>query len=180
MKRLASIPSTAALLAGALALVTACTEDDDGGAEQDEATCKVPGALGALGAVTATASANGNGDPLLAITLAAGPPRDVLQLRLVAGAGAFAGGIKTGTFSISGADASFTGCGLCVAIIADIVAGVGPTKFYQATSGTVTLTSATSPYAGTVKDLSFGEVTIDGTPVPGCKTEVASASFTSN
>lgn len=179
MKRLASIPSTAALLVSALAVAAACT-DDDGGPEQDEATCKVPGGHGALGAVTATASANGNGDPLLAITLAAGPPRDVLQLRLVAGAGAFTGGIKTGTFSISGADASFTGCGLCVAIIADIVAGVGPTKFYQATSGTVTLTSATSPYAGTVKDLSFGEVTIDGTPVPGCKTEVASASFTSN
>jgi hypothetical protein len=171
-----------AALSSLLALAAAgCADDGEEDAIQDEATCKVVGDYAALGAVTGTASTNASGDPTIAITIAAGPPRDVLQLRLTPNVGAFAGGgIKTGTFSISGVDAGFTTCGLCVAIVADIVAGVGPTKFYHATSGTVTLTSATRPYAGTVSNLSFGEVTIDGTPVPGCKTEIASASFTSN
>jgi hypothetical protein len=167
----------------AFAILAGCADDEEDGGDpmQDEATCKVPSSFAALGSVTGNASTNASGDPTIAITIAAGPPRDVLQLRLTPNVGAFAGGgIKTGTFTIGGVDASFNGCGLCVTVIADIVAGVGPTKFYQATSGTVTLTSATRPYAGTVADLSFGEVTIDGTPVPGCKTQIASASFTSN
>lgn len=159
---------------------TGCADDSEGDPPQDEATCKVPSDYAALGAVSGTAGANTAGDPTIAITIAAGPPRDVLQVRLTAGVGAFAGGLKTGTFTIGGADASFSGCGLCLTVIADLVAGVGPTKFYQATSGTVTLTSTTRPYAGTLSNLSFGEVTIDGTPVPGCETEIASASFTSN
>jgi hypothetical protein len=174
-----SAVSAIAVVLGAFSLL-GCTDDSEGDAPQDEATCKVPGDYAALGAITGNANANANGDPTIALTIAAGPPRDVLQVRLTAGAGAFAGGLATGTFSIGGADASFTGCGLCLTIIADIVAGVGPTKFYQATAGTVTITSTARPYAGTVADLSFGEVTIDGTPVPGCKTEIASASFTSN
>jgi hypothetical protein len=180
MNRIARAASFSVVaLVGVLAPL-GCTDDSDGEAMQDEAICKVPGEYAALGAVTGTAGANGNGDPTIAITIAAGPPRDVLQVRLTAGAGAFTGGLKTGTFSIAGADASFTGCGLCLTIIADIVAGVGPTKFYQATSGTVSITSTARPYAGTLADLSLGEVTIDGTPVPGCKTKIASASFTSN
>ncbi len=180
MKRFAPSLSLRSLVAASLFLGFACTGEEDDGAEQDVALCKVPGSYGALGAVTASATVNGNGDPLIAITLDGNQPRDILQLRLVAGAGAFTGGIKAGTFPIAGADAAFTGCGLCVAIIADIVAGVGPTKFYQATSGSVTLTSAARPYAGTVDDLSFVEVAVDGTPQPGCKAEIASMSFTSN
>ena len=182
MQRLARQLSLFTALVSLLAFV-GCADDgeDDGGPMQDEATCKVPADFAAVGSVTGNASANGAGDPTIAITLAAGPPRDVLQLRLTPNVGAFAGGgIKTGTFTIGGVDAGFNGCGLCVTIIADIVAGVGPTKFYHATSGTVTLTSAARPYAGTVSNLSFGEVALDGTPVPGCKTQIASASFTSN
>lgn len=175
------LPLATLLSAAAVAGCADDGEEDGGDPMQDEATCKVPGSFAALGSVTGNASTNASGDPTIAITLAAGPPRDVLQLRLTPNVGAFAGGgIKTGTFTIGGVDAGFNGCGLCVTVIADIVTGVGPTKFYHATSGTVTLTSAARPYAGTVSNLSFGEVTIDGTPVAGCKTQIASATFTSN
>ncbi|MEZ4362077.1 MAG: hypothetical protein R3B48_17955 [Kofleriaceae bacterium] len=172
----------------ALALValtaSGCSEDAASGTPDapvdDVATCKVKGNYAALGALTGTVGANGAGDPTLSITLDPGPPRDVFFFKLVSGAGVFAGGLKAGTFSISGADGGFNTCGLCVNLIADIVAGQGPTKFYQATAGEVTLTSVTAPYTGSVKDLVFGEVTANGTPVPGCASAIASASFSSN
>jgi hypothetical protein len=67
-----------------------------------------------------------------------------------------------------------------VNLVADIVAGQGPTKFYQATAGQVTLTSVTGPYAGSVSNLVFGEVDASGNPVAGCTSAIASATFTSN
>jgi hypothetical protein len=149
-------------------------------AVDDVATCKVRGSYAALGSVTGTVGANGAGNPTVSITLDAGPPRDVFFFKFVAGSGAFVGGLKTGTFTIGGADAGFNSCGLCVNLVADIVAGQGPTKFYQATAGQVTLTSVTRPYAGTVSNLAFGEVTADGTPVVGCTSAITSASFVSN
>jgi hypothetical protein len=169
---------SAVLLASSLLFGCSSDDEDDGPGEE---VCLVARDIPALGAVTGTTSANGAGDPTISFNVDAGPPRDALQLKLVANTGAFAGGaIKTGTFQISGADAGFTTCGLCVAIVADIVAMQGPSKLYQATSGEVTITSATRPYAGTLRNISFGEVTFDGAPVPGCKADLAEVSFTSN
>jgi hypothetical protein len=174
------------LFALATSLWTACSDGGssapgpDAAVDADVAACRVRGSYAALGAVTATVGANAAGNPTLSITLEAGPPRDVFFFKLVSGAGAFAGGLRTGTFAISGADAGFQSCGLCVNIVADIVAGQGPTKFYQASAGEVTLTSVAPPYAGSVKNLVFGEVDGNGSPIPGCTSAIASASFTSN
>jgi hypothetical protein len=113
----------------------------------------------------------------LTIVLDAGPPRDSFFLKLNSGEGAFAGGLANGTFEISGADADFSNCGLCVNLIADIVAGSGPSKFYFASSGSVTLTS-TSPPAGTLENVVLREVTVSGATVPGgCTGSIAAMAF---
>ncbi len=141
----------------------------------NSAQCLVPSSYGDLGAKTGTTTM---GPSTLTITVDAGPPRDSFFLKLVSGKGVFTGGLATGTYSIAGVDASFNDCGLCVNVIADIVAGSGPTKFYFATSGSVTLT-ATTPPAGTLSNVHLVEVNL-GTGAPaatGCASDIAMLAF---
>jgi hypothetical protein len=148
-----------------------------------QAVCLVPNAYGALG--TRTGSPDVTAANTLTVVLDPGPPKDDFFVKLVPGKGAFAGGaLQTGTYRLTGADASFTNCGLCINLIADIVAGQGPTKFYYADSGTVTLTSADatgaspSKIAGSANDLRFVETNLDGTAVPGgCTATLAAIAF---
>lgn len=158
-----------------LVLVTACSEDS-GEPAHDEALCLVA-ATHAPAGTAATAGTAAGGHPTVTLPIAAGPPRDSLFLKLIGGAGAFAQGLRTGTFSITGVDGGFTSCGLCVNIVADVVPGQGATKFYQATAGEVTLTSVTPPLAGSVSNLTFVEVDLAGNVVPGCTTKISAASF---
>lgn len=163
-------------------LLSAC--GDDGGSTAvdapsgtdayDTARCLITGNYGALGAKTGTTA---QGPATLTVVLDPGPPRDSFFIKLNAGKGAFTGGLANGTFPITGADASSPTCGLCVNIIADIVAMQGPSKFYFATAGSVTLTS-TQPPIGTVSDLSFVEVGVNGDVMPGgCTATIDSMSF---
>lgn len=155
---------------GSDALPDAPSPDADNSAQ-----CLVPGSYGDLGAKTGMTTM---GPSTLTITLDAGPPRDSFFLKLVAGKGVFAGGLATGTYSIAGVDASFNDCGLCVNVIADIVTGSGPTKFYFATSGSVTLTGTTPP-AGTLSNAHLVEVNI-GTGAPassGCASDIGMLAF---
>lgn len=141
----------------------------------DTARCLIKGDYGAVGAVTGTATMGAN---TLSATLDPGPPRDSLFVKLVAGKGVFAGGLAAGTYTISGVDAGYTTCGLCVHIIADIVTGSGPSKFYFADSGSVTLTG-TGPVAGSASNLHFTAVDINsGAKIAdGCDATIASISF---
>lgn len=113
----------------------------------------------------------------MTVVLDPGPPRDSFFIKLDMGKGAFTGGLANGTFPLTGADAASATCGSCVNIIADIVAMQGPSKFYFATSGSVTLTS-TQPPIGTVSNLAFVEVGVNGDVMPGgCTATIASMSF---
>lgn len=144
---------------------------DTGG---NPAQCLIKGDYGAVGTVTGTASM---GSGTLSATLEAGPPRDVFFVKLTAGKGVFTGGVMPGTYTISGADAGYTTCGLCVHIIADLVAGQGPSKFYFADSGTVTLTS-TGSVMGSAMNLHFNEVdSSSGAVIAGCQATMTSISF---
>jgi hypothetical protein len=145
----------------------------------DTAQCLIQGDYGDAGALTGTAG-SAQGATTVTVTLDAGPPRDTFFIRMVPGNGAFTGGVAPGTYTISGADADYNTCGLCVHIIADIVSGQGPTKFYFADSGTVTLTATTPPISGSVQNLHFNEIDIgSGAPVSGgCQASMTSASFT--
>jgi len=138
------------------------------------AQCLVPASYGDLGAKSGTTA---QGPTTLTIVLDAGPPRDSFFLKLNTGKGVFAGGLANGTYPITGDEADFNACGLCVNIIADIVAGQGPSKFYFATAGSVTLTN-TQPPTGTLTNVTLQEVTVSGAPVnSGCTTSIAAMSF---
>jgi hypothetical protein len=168
-------------LACALAMVAgACSDASqpmllDASPDATGANCLIPGSYGALGSKTGTPDSPAPNS--LTVVLEPGPPRDVFYIQLVAGNGVFAGGLRAGSFSIGGADASFDGCGLCVNVIADIVTGQGPTKFYFAQSGMVTITS-TNAVVGSAQDLRLVEVDVfSGAPVPGCTTTITSIEF---
>jgi hypothetical protein len=173
-----------------LALAAACSTDpppqliDGSIVDADpQAVCLIRGSYGMLG--NRTGSPDVTTGNTLTVVLDPGPPKDDFFVKLVPGKGAFtAGALQPGTYSITGADASFTGCGLCINLIADIVAGQGPTKFYYADAGTVTLTradptgAAPSKIAGSAQNLHFLETNLDGTPVSGgCSATITSITF---
>jgi hypothetical protein len=164
-----------------LLLLPACSESgssspDASGpdAAYDTARCLIKGHYGAVGSITGgPMGANG-----VSATLDAGPPRDAFFVKLTAGKGVFTGGLANGTYTISGVDANYNNCGLCVHIIADIVAGSGPSKFYFADAGSVTLTG-TGPVAGSAQNLHLAEVDIGtGMKIPGgCEATIDSIMF---
>lgn len=147
----------------------------------DNARCLITGNYGALGSLTGTRGMTATATTAT-MTLDPGPPRDTFFVKLEPNRGVFAGGVMPGTYTIAGADAGFSTCGLCVHIIADIVSGVGPTKFYFAESGTVTLTSTTTPVSGSAQNVQLREVDINsGQFVPnGCEGMIDSVSFSTN
>ena len=143
-------------------------------APYDTARCLIAGHYGALGTKTGMAT---QGPTTSTIVLDGGPPRDSFFLKLNTGKGVFAAGLANGSYTLAGADLDFSNCGLCVNIIADIVSMQGPTKFYFAEAGMVTLTS-TSPPAGTLSNVTFKEVTSGGAPVAGgCVASITSMTF---
>jgi len=167
-----------------LALLVACSDSSSSDTVDapaatpdayDTARCLIKGDYGAVGAVTGTATMGAN---TLSTTLDPGPPRDTFFLKLVAGKGVFTGGVATGTYTISGVDAGYLTCGLCVHIIADIVTGQGPSKFYFADAGSVTITS-TTPIAGSASNLQLTAVDLNsGAKIAdGCDATIASIMF---
>ncbi len=93
---------------------------------------------------------------------------DGLQLELYAGFGGFNGvDIKTGTFSLTGSDAQYSSCGICLRLFTNIT-GSGSQAMsadqYFATGGSVTLTSISgSNFAGSLSNVTLQHVTIDPT-----------------
>ena len=140
--------------------------------------CLIPADYGALGARTGTQDATGTGTPSITVVLDPGPPKDDLFVKLIAGKGGFAAGLAPGTFTIGGADASFTDCGVCTNILANIDPASGPGKFYFTDSGTVTITT-TNPVAGSAQNLHFVEIDLaTGSAIPGgCATTLGSITF---
>jgi hypothetical protein len=174
----------------ALIALTACSSDPapvliDGGAIATD--CLVPASYGALGAQAGVADLTGANS--ITITLAAGPPKDDLFLAFTDGKGAFAGGIKPGTYTITGDDTGFPTCGLCTTILAHIDAQNGPAKFLFADAGTITLTTITpasqtapSQLVGSAQGLHFTEIDLGagggGAPIQGgCTTAIDAVSF---
>lgn len=147
----------------------------------DTARCLIKGNYGALGSLTGTRSMNA-GATTATFTLDPGPPRDTFFIKLEPNKGVFSTGVKPGTYTISGVDAGYSTCGLCIHIIADIVSGQGPSKFYFAESGSVMLTSTTTPVTGSATNLMLREVDINSGQfvTNGCSATIDSVSFTTN
>ena len=141
--------------------------------------CQIPADYGALGVTTGIQDATHTSTPSITVVLDPGPPQDVFFLALGAGKGAFAGGIKAGTFTLDGtADANFASCGVCTNILANIDTTAGPSKFYFADTGTVTV-ATTNPVSGSAQNLHFVEIDL-GTSMAipgGCTATIASITF---
>lgn len=175
------------IAAAVLVFASACSEstptivNDAGPDAFDTNRCLVLGNYGALGSLTGTRAMTATATTAT-MELDPGPPRDTFFIKLEPNRGVFAGGVMPGTYTIGGADAGFATCGLCVNIVADIVSGVGPTKFYFADTGSVTLTSTTTPVSGSAQNVHLREVDIStGQFVAnGCETMIESVTFTTN
>ena len=103
---------------------------------------------------------------------------EYVQLELWDGKGAFTGGtVAPGTYTIGGADASYTTCGLCVRGLGG--KGEATQTEYFATSGTVDVTAISSTqFTATLAAVSFVEV--DGTTHAAagtCTAQLASVSL---
>jgi hypothetical protein len=117
----------------------------------------------------------------------------VLDISLFAGFGGFGSGdIRNGTYSITGQDAAYSTCGVCVAIFANITSsGSGSNQtinvgaYYAADSGSVTLTSTTGTLAGSLSNIhlihvaksSQGDFPGDPPAVDSCTSMISSANF---
>lgn len=175
------------IAAGMLVVACACSDSsapivtDAAPDAFDTARCLVMGNYGALGSLTGTRAMTATATTAT-MTLDPGPPRDTFFIKLEPNRGVFTGGVAPGTYTIAGADAGFSTCGLCVNIVADIVSGTGPTKFYFAESGSVTLTSTTTPVSGSAQNVHLREVDINSGQfvTNGCESTIESVTFTTN
>jgi hypothetical protein len=106
-------------------------------------------------------------------------PLNLLEVSMWSGTGVFAASeVATGSFDVTGDEADYGSCGVCVALFAD-VENEASSQLLAATSGTIEITSISGTMAGTLSDLVL--VQVDGNtyePVEdGCTTEIPAASF---
>ena len=162
------------------------TPDAPGTPSQDAPTsnlCPLPAATADTGALTALKAQRCNVSGSMGTRqwyrLSAslpGSPTDIVQLELWDGQGAFTGRkVALGTYPITGAELSYTTCGVCVRAVGD--KGAAGTKLYMATGGSVQVTAIGingAPIAATLNSVTFGEVTPTMTAVAGgCGATVA-------
>jgi hypothetical protein len=157
----------------------------DSGSGTTQAACPLPASTADTGALTATKSQMCNVPGTqgaqhwyrLAATLPSGA-MDYVQVDLWDNKGAFAGGaVKPGTYQITGNDAAYATCGICVRGLGD-KASAGQ-KEYFATGGTVTVTAvggAGQPLSATLSNITLGEVnsTTRAPVASGCTASLAS------
>jgi hypothetical protein len=109
-----------------------------------------------------------------------GAPNDIVQLELWDGQGAFTGGVvRTGTFTISGAETSYQTCGVCLRAVGD--KGTAGQKLYLATGGTVEITSVGvggTTLAAKITNAAFAEVDANNAKVTGgCTSSLAGSTL---
>jgi hypothetical protein len=146
-----------------------------------QATCALPDNTPDTGALTATTTQKCNVPGSMGqkhwYRMAAALPSgamDYIQLELWDNTGPFAGGtVATGTYEITGTDATYATCGVCVRGMGD--KGTAGQKEYFATSGTVQVTAVGTTLSATLTNIGLIEVDANHAPVTGgCADTVAS------
>jgi len=178
-----------------LLALTACGSDPEGddtpaldaataSPDADLSRCTVVPDLGDLGALAGTGTASGAAGTRqvnVSVTVAQDTStRDVVYVQLKGGRGTFAAGAPApGTYPITGVDAAYGTCGVCVTLIGDLVPGQGPTQFYFATGGTVTVSAVTGRLTGSVSGVTFGELdlTSEELVAGGCTSRLGGLAF---
>ena len=110
---------------------------------------------------------------------------DLFSIELYAGleGSLFEGGLAEGTYEITGAEAQYQTCSICVFLIGDVDQQAQTSGGrYLATGGSITLTSVEGRLTGTLSNATFTQVDINdefvSTPSDsGCTATLASTSF---
>jgi hypothetical protein len=108
------------------------------------------------------------------------PDQLVLELFKLDGT-PFAADIVPGTYMLSGVNAQYMTCYVCL-LIETQVPGSGEVQFYLGTSGTVDITSVSPNLTATGADVTLQHVSIDpqtyvSTPASACTSAITAASF---
>jgi len=165
---------------------TGSNSGSNAGSGSNAAACALPASSPDTGNLTAEAAqrCNVNGSMgaahwyRLAAALPAGA-MDFIQIELWDNTGPFVGTtVHTGTFTISGADADYATCGVCVRGIGH--KGATDVQEYFATSGTVTVSAvgaAPSAFTATVSNIGFVQIdqTMHKPVASGCSASLAAS-----
>lgn len=110
--------------------------------------------------------------------LQAGPMGDTLDIQLIQGMGAFAGGPPAaGTYSLTGVESQLGTCGVCVVIETGM-----PREDFAAQSGTLVIEQIDTSFKASLSHVKLAHVTFDpatmmSTIVDGCRTSITAASW---
>jgi len=122
-----------------------------------------------------------NGDPVYMFQFPLGPdPGDpVARVELYAGYGVFDPLVRTGTFTIEGAETNYQDCGACILVLADFNPMGEAQLAYLGQSGTLTVSEfEPDRFVGSLSDLVLAEVDSLGQPrAGGCTTSITGASW---
>ena len=111
---------------------------------------------------------------------------DALVLELYAGFGGFGSGdIRPGTYQLTGSDAQYASCGICLRLFTDLTGSGSQTMAkdqYFATGGSITLTTTTgSNFSASLSNVTMTHVTIGSdftsTPVGDCNSAITSGTM---
>lgn len=138
------------------------------------------GAIQSFESTRAARTTDGAGKQTIAFlgALGSGGSADTLDIQLIQGMGAFAGGPPTaGTYSLTGAEAQLATCGVCVVIEAGM-----PRSYFAAQSGTLVIEDATTSFKASLSNVKLAHVDVDpntsvSTIADTCETSVTSASW---
>jgi hypothetical protein len=138
------------------------------------------GAIASFTSTNAVRTQDGAGNQHVAFlgALQPGPTADTLDIQLIQGMGAFAGGPPAaGTYALTGAETQLATCGVCVVIEAGT-----PREYYAAQRGTLVIETVDTSFKASLSNAELAHVTVDpmtsvSTIVDACTTSVTSASW---
>lgn len=153
-------------------------------AAPDLPPCSLPlapyGTIDMFASAHATRTTDGGGKQTVAFlgALAPGPTADTLDIQLIGGNGAFAGGAPApGTYALSGVEAQLATCGVCVVIEAGM-----PREYYAAQRGTLVIDQVDTRFKASLAQVDLAHVAVDpststSTIVDACRTSITAASW---
>jgi len=145
--------------------------------------CAAPANYGDLGVFSLPSATQTFGNDTTWNSRIDSAPAHYILMSLVSGYGVFSPDVKTGVFSISGAETQYATCGLCL-MLERLDAQGNSDAIYMASGGVATISSITGKLTGKLTNVTFQHVTLDGafnpvsTPHPdGCTTAISNLSF---
>jgi hypothetical protein len=138
------------------------------------------GTIASFTSTNAVRTQDGAGNVTIAFlgALGAGPTADTLDIQLIQGMGAFAGGPPAaGTYMLTGPETQLSTCGTCVVIEAGT-----PRSYFAAQRGTLTIEQLDTSFKASLANVELAHVEVDpmtsvSTIVDSCTTSITAASW---